>query len=421
MITTELTDIKSKVIAWFESLPVDLANAEQRKTALSNFLEGGFPTIKNEDWKYTSVNKIVNIPYELTTTSTGSFTQKELSQFPFTNLDVYYQVFINGHYNARLSNFPSTENGLTISHLSDPAAKELANKYFNTVAKNDSGFASLNTALTTDGTLIHLSPGKNLDKPLFLVFIADSRIETPLIQPRNIIVAEKNNELQLVELFLSIGENQSLTNSITEVLCGENAHIDYTKIHLEGDNNYHVATTQFELLRDASVSSHTLSIDGGFIRNNLNFVLKDKNCNVLLNGIYLPNRQQFMDNHTLVDHASPECYSNELYKGIVNDSGTAVFNGKIMVRRDAQKTNAYQRNMNMLLSTEGSVNTKPQLEIFADDVRCTHGATTGQIDEEAVFYLRSRGLSAENAKTLLMNAFADEIIEHLKVEDIKKS
>lgn len=416
-----MTDLIAYTKDYFESgiLPAANGLGERKKAAFEQFLASGFPTTRMEDWKYTSVSGIVNAPYEIMKNA-GGITKKDFDHFPFTHLDAWYLVFVNGHYQPELSNNRDIPHPFTIANLAGEGTKDKIEKYFNSMATMDSGFTALNTAMATDGAFIHLPANTTAGKPVFIVFIADSREGSPLIQPRNIIIAEENSEVQVVEMFVSAGDHPGLTNIVTEVSAARHARVDYTKLQLEGDHNAHVSTKQFVQYRESSVTTHVLSLNGGFIRNNLNFLLKEKNCNTLLNGLYLPNGKQFVDNHTVVDHAVPECISNQLYKGILNDSATGVFNGKVLVRKDAQKTNAYQRNMNILLTDEATINTKPQLEIFADDVRCTHGATSGQIDEDAVFYLRSRGIGEENAKALLMNAFANEIIEPLKIEGIKE-
>ncbi len=416
-----MTELMAHTADYFESAILPAANGLTgiRKAAFEQFQSAGFPTTRMEDWKYTGVSKITGAPYEIVTDG-NTITKKDFDHFPFTHIDAYYMVFVNGNYNEALSDIPQSGQGITIANFAGIRHHGEAEKYFNRVAKIDSGFTALNTAMAADGAFIHVPANKTLDKPLFLLFVADSRQKAPLIQPRNIIITEENAEIRVVEMFVSMGDQPSLTNTVTEVTAAPNTRIDYTKLQMEADNNYHVSTTQFVQYKASSVTTHVLSLNGGFIRNNLNFLLQDKNCDTLLNGLYMPGGQQFMDNHTVVDHAAPECISNQLYKGILNDASTAVFNGKVFVRKDAQKTNAYQRNMNILLSDEATINTKPQLEIFADDVRCTHGATSGQMDEEAVFYLRSRGIGQENAKALLMNAFANEIIEPLKIEGIKE-
>jgi Fe-S cluster assembly protein SufD len=239
-----------------------------------------------------------------------------------------------------------------------------------------------------------------------------------LSQPRNLIVLEKNADACIVESFLSMGANASFTNVVNEIYVDENAHLEHYKIQQQVGETYHNNYTQIFQEANTNINQVTLTLDGTMVRNNLHFYMNGKNCDTLLYGLYITEKSNHVDNHTRVDHAMPNCQSNELYKGIMKNKSTGVFNGKIMVHLDAQKTNAYQRNQNILLDPEATINTKPQLEIFADDVKCTHGATIGQLDEEPMFYLRSRGIPENVARKMLLNAFADDIAEKIKIPEL---
>jgi Fe-S cluster assembly protein SufD len=237
--------------------------------------------------------------------------------------------------------------------------------------------------------------------------------------PRNLLVAGKNSQASVVEVYLTRGEGTSFTNIVTEIVVQENANLEHTKIQNEGSQAFNIGTTQVYQARDSKFFSVTISLNGAIIRNDLNIVLDDQNCEANLYGLYMPTGKTHIDNHSLVDHAKPHSYSNELYKGILDGKSTGVFNGKIFVRQDAQKTNAFQSNRNILLSKDASMNTKPQLEIFADDVKCSHGATTGQLDEDMLFYLRARGIGLDKARALLMYAFAGDVINQVKIEAVR--
>jgi Fe-S cluster assembly protein SufD len=239
-----------------------------------------------------------------------------------------------------------------------------------------------------------------------------------LQQPRNLIIIEDLANATIIENYVAVGQHASFTNVVNEIFVGENGSLEHYKVQRAKGETYHNNYTQIFQEANTNINQVTLTLDGQWVRNNLHFYMNGENCNSLLYGLYIPDGTQFVDNHSRVDHAMPNCFSDEKYKGILKDKSTAVFNGKIMVHLDAQKTNAYQRNQNILLSNEATVNTKPQLEIFADDVKCTHGATIGQLDEEPMFYLRSRGISENEARKLLLNAFADDIAEKIKIPEL---
>jgi Fe-S cluster assembly protein SufD len=276
----------------------------------------------------------------------------------------------------------------------------------------------MNSALMSDGAFIYVPAGKRMKYPLMLTNITDANESNILQQPRNLIVIEKSAAATVIENYIAVGENSSFTNVVNEIFVDENATLEHYKVQRAKGNSYHNNYTQIVQNANTNINQVTLTLDGQWVRNNLHFNMNGENCNSLLYGLYIPDGQQFVDNHSRVDHAKPNCFSDEKYKGILKDKSVAVFNGKIMVHLDAQKTNAYQRNQNILLSNDATVNTKPQLEIFADDVKCTHGATIGQLDEEPMFYLRSRGISENEARKLLLNAFADDIAEKIKIPEL---
>lgn len=394
---------------------------EKKEEARAYFDAHGYPHTKLEEWKYTNVRKITEPEYIRSGSETaGRVSKKNFNTYPLTNLDAWYLVFVNGWLSEELSAFPPAQTGITIGSISDAGLQPRIAEYFGTIAEISSGFAASNTASFTDGAFIHAARGCSLERPLVLYHISVSDDEPVMVEPRNLVVADQDASLKIIEVFAGSSAEPALTNVVTEIKAGRNAVLDYTKLQLETGENYHVGNTEIEQHENASVDTHVISLGGAFVRNNLHFHLMDKQCRSIMNGLYLLNGRQFLDNHTRVNHSSPECYSDQLYKGIVNNQATAVFNGKVYVEKDAQKTNAYQRNVNILLSNEATVNTKPQLEIFADDVRCTHGATTGHLDDEAVFYLRSRGISEDDAKKLLLYAYAEEVIGKLLVEELKE-
>lgn len=391
-----------------------------REKAQAYFDAHGYPHPKLEEWKYTNVRKIVAPDYLRPEKEQTGPDRREFETHPLTGLDAWYLVLVNGWVNESLSVLPEPSRGIRIGSMNDESFQAELARHLGSVAEIGSGFAASNTAAFTDGAFVLLEEGAQLDKPLVIYHLALTGEQPLMSQPRHMILAGKGSGLKVVEIFAGASAAPSLTNVVTEIKAAANSVVDYTKLQLETGENYHIGLTEVEQHENASIDTHIISLNGAFIRNNLHFHLRDRYCRTIMNGLYLPGCGQFLDNHTRVNHSSPECYSDQLYKGIINDQATAVFNGKIFVEKDAQKTNAYQRNINILLSDEATINTKPQLEIFADDVRCTHGATSGHLDEEAIFYLRSRGLSEADARRLLLHAYASEVIEKLLVEELKE-
>lgn len=416
--------LPARIEAWWDkqdtrAFPAEVA--ERMRQSFDFFKTNGFPHAKMEDWKYTDIRKIIDFPYAWPVKSESHLDQAAFETLPLADLaDTYRLVFVNGYLEQELSILPSEGNNFTVTHLGDTAsAGAHYEAHMGDIVLTESGFTALNTALHTDGVLIHIPAGAVVDKPVLVYYVALTEDDLYLIQPRNIVIAEKGSHVKLAEIFVSRGNEPSLTNIVTEIKVGEGANLDYSRLQLEGSRNFHVGFTGITQQRDSRIDTHVLSLGGAFVRNNLHFKLEGSGSSSIMNGLYLLKNEQFLDNHTRVDHAVPGCVSDQLYKGILKDKSTGVFNGKIIVHPDAQKTNAYQRNVNVLLSDEATINTKPQLEIFADDVRCTHGATAGFIDEEAIFYLQARGISESEARIMLMNAFANEVIDKLNVSALQ--
>jgi Fe-S cluster assembly protein SufD len=396
------------------------AFVQLQEKAFASFEQQGFPSTKQEEWKYTNLKSIVNGDFE-TIKAPSQKTSDFLDRSILKPVVANRLVFVNGFYNAALSCIIETDATIIISTLK-AAQKEnsvVFEKHFGKYAKTEGeALNALNTALLSDGAFIHLPVGKTASYPVIIYNISDTTESNVLHQPRNLVVIEKSAAVTLIESYYSIGNNSSFTNVVTEVYAAENAHLEHYKLQRQSGESYHNNYTQIFQEANTSINHVTLTLDGKLVRNNLHFYMNGENCNSLLYGLYVTENDNLVDNHTRVDHAKPNCFSDEKYKGILKDKSTAVFNGKIMVHLDAQKTNAYQRNQNILLSDEATVNTKPQLEIFADDVKCTHGATIGQLDEEPLFYLRSRGIPEDTARKMLLNAFADDIAERIKIPEV---
>jgi Fe-S cluster assembly protein SufD len=424
---TEHTSLKEQLLAQFEALEsrqIDGASTALhriRKEAIRQFDRLGFPTIRHEEWKYSNVGPIIKHTYDFQ--APASLSGSELNALLIPDLDANLVVFVNGIYQPSLTKLISPETELRIFNLLEAQEREPARfaAHFAQSANLESdAFTALNTAFAHHGAFIAVPAGKVVEKPVVLLYLTDARAANVVAQPRNLIVAEKSSQVKVLELFRSLGDNPQFTNALTEVSVDSGAYVEYYKVQDQGDQASHIGTTQVTQQGNSHFYSTTVTVNGGFTRNNLNIVLDGEYCEANLFGLYLPDGKQHVDNHTAVDHSKPRSYSNELYKGIMNDRSTGVFNGKIFVRPDAQKTNAFQSNRNIILSNDASMNTKPQLEIFADDVKCSHGTTTGQMDEDALFYLRARGIGEEHAKALLMVAFAGDVLNQIKIPALRE-
>ncbi len=393
---------------------------ETRKHAFDAFEKLGFPTIKNEEWKYTNLKPLSDILFHNTCVKSIN-TEALLSGSVLNTITANRLVFVNGSFNESLSNIIEKDKSIIITNIASARKKHqvIFEKHFGKYAKTETeGLNALNTALMSDGAFIHVPSNKIVEHPIVIMNVIDASEMNVLCQPRNLIIIEKQASAKVIESYISNGNNASFTNVVNEIFVDEHAQLHHYKLQRQTGESYQNNYTQLYQEANTTINQVTLTLDGTMVRNNLHFYMNGENCNSLLYGLYITSQKNHVDNHTRVDHAKPNCFSNELYKGIMKDKSTAVFNGKIMVHLDAQKTNAYQRNQNILLSDEASINTKPQLEIFADDVKCTHGATIGQLNDEQLFYLRSRGIPEHEARTMLLNAFADEIAEMIKIPEL---
>ncbi|REJ82824.1 MAG: Fe-S cluster assembly protein SufD [Bacteroidetes bacterium] len=386
-----------------------------RKDAINRLSELGFPTTKHEEWKYTNISPILKGDFTLITDDQFFLTQEDIKPFLFAGKNSILLVFENGRFNEALSSIPENSEGIVLGNLSDhfthPAVKSHLGKY---AGYKDESFIALNTAFVNDGAFLYIPANGSCEQVVHILYLNDTRKHATVMYPRNLIVAEKNSSLKVLESYHTLGHiNQSFSNSVTEILVEENAAVEMCKLQAENAIANHISHTEVNQTANSRFNISTITFGGNVVRNNLHIVLDGVQAEARLYGLYLIDGKELVDNHTLVDHASPNCYSNELYKGILDEHAQGVFNGKVLVRQDAQKTNAYQSNKNILMSDDAVMNTKPQLEIFADDVKCSHGATTGQLDEEALFYLRSRGIGEKDAKAFLNIAFAAEIIRNI--------
>lgn len=392
-----------------------------RKEAIDKFTELDFPSTKDEEWKYTSIAPLLKHNF-IPGLDKKNITKEQVSKFLFDELESNVVVVINGHYSEELTSLNKLPANVVVGSIAKAITSDspLIGKYFAKYADYSKHiFTSLSTAFTRDGVLIHIPEGKIVDQPIHILFITYSENEKFLIQPRNLFIADKNSQATIIEHFVHINPGIYFTNTVTEVVVGENAVIDHLRLQEESKSAFHIGRMEINQERSSNFSSHFISLGASLSRNDFNAKFNDEGGECKLNGLFLTEDNQLFDVHTLIDHAKPHCSSHEHYKGILNDSSRGVFNGKVIVRQDAQKTNAFQENNNIILSQEALMNTKPQLEIFADDVKCSHGATIGQLDKDAMFYLKSRGLGEESARSILIHAFASDVIKSVKVKAVR--
>lgn len=394
---------------------------QNRKDALSNFSRLQFPTIKDEEWKYTSIAPLLK--HNFVPSSDKKIVSKELiKSLLFDEMEHSLIVFINGRYSAEKSILLDLPDGVIVGSISDEIKKNNKKllKHFSKYADHQNHiFTALSTAYTEDGAFIYVPAGKIVEEPIHIIFITDSGNEKILTQPRNLFVAENNSQATIIEHYVGKENEIYFTNAVTEIVAEENAVVDHIKLQEESKKAFHIARMEVDQERSSNFSSHLISTGADLTRNEFNAKFNDEGGECTLNGLYMIDGTQLFDAHTLMDHAKPHCNSHEHYKGILDDKSRGVFNGKIIVRQDAQKTNAFQENNSILLSNEALVNTKPQLEIFADDVKCSHGATIGQMDDDAKFYLKSRGIGEEASKGILLHAFASDVITSIKIESVR--
>lgn len=417
-------ELKEKLVSSFmvfeDSVDVDTPVHDIRSQAIKLFEEQGFPTKKLEAWKYTSLNAVLKHDYSVFPKEENALEYKDVKKYFIHDIDTFNIVFIDGKYSSHLSR--TTHDGMDVclmsAALNKPKYRLVIENYFNKVASKDS-LSALNTAFSSEGAYIHIPKNKLVEKPIQILHFSTGKESAVMLQPRNLIVVDENSHVQIIERHQSLTENAVLTNSVTEVFAAKRAIVDYYKV--QNDNEYAslIDNTFIDQKQESHCSVHTFSFGGKLTRNNLNFYQKGQRIDSTLKGVTIIEDKQHVDHNTLVHHIEPNCESHQDYKGIFDDRATGVFNGKVVVEKEAQKTNAFQANNNILVSDKATINTKPQLEIFADDVKCSHGCTIGQLDESAMFYLRSRGIPEKEARALLMYAFANNVLESVKIPELK--
>ena len=389
-----------------------------RKAGMAHFAKVGFPTLQQEDWRFTNVAPIASRPFKPVFEPTrNGLTADSLSRFPFADLAAIRLVFLNGHFSPDLSTLGAVPEGVTVVNLAAALADNVPvlEQHLGRHAQNQaSPFTALNTAFFQDGACIHVLPGRVVERPIHLLYLSTSNESGATAQPRTLVVAESGSEVTVIETYVGVVNGPYFTNAVTELVLGENAVVEHVKLQAESSSAYHIATIHAQLGRNSNLVAHSIATGAKLSRNNIRTALAGEGVECVLNGLYLTRDEQLADHHMVVEHAQPHCNSHEYYNGILEGRSKGVFHGRILVRQAAQKTDAKQTNKNLLLSDEATVDTKPQLEIYADDVKCTHGATVGQLNEESIFYLRARGIGVETARRMLIHAFAGEIIERIR-------
>jgi Fe-S cluster assembly protein SufD len=387
-----------------------------RQTGFARFNEVGFPTARDEDWRFTNTSAIANTAFHLARNGHSLPSRRELEEF-FVAGATCQLVFIDGRFAAGLSSTGKLPDGVTVGNLAGAIARdpEAIEKHLGRyLGLQRDSFGALNTAFLEDGAYVHVAKGVIAADPICILFVSTVHDSPTINHPRNLIVAEENSHATIVEDYVSLGDGSGFCNTVTELVAGDHSVISHYMLEREDTKTFNVSTLRIQQGRTADVASHSVLVGGALVRNNIHPVLAGEGGECLINGLFIGSGKQHLDNYMLVEHASPHCASRQFYNGILDGHSHGVFHGRIIVHKDAQKTDAKQTNRNLLLSDTAQIDTKPQLEIYADDVKCTHGATIGQMDETALFYLRSRGINEGSARRMLLVAFASECLDRMK-------
>ena len=401
-----------------------------RKNALERFLDKGFPTTRDEEWRFTNVTPLVSGSFALPVLPHAD-AEKDAGALrkDFGFGESHELVFVNGRVSKALSSLGELPDGVVAMSLADALASSAHAETLRPILSQGSGsgtgedtpFFDLNEAFLSDGAFVHVPKGVVLERPIHLMFLMSSRsADVPMVtHPRTVIVGEAGSQLRIIESYGGPDDAVYWTNAVTQVIAHESAVIDHYKLQRESASAFHMASLGYVQARSATVSNYSVSLGARLARHDIRAELDGEGADVTLNGLYVVKGSQHVDHHTVIDHRVPHCTSRELYKGVLDDASSGVFNGRVIVRADAQKTDSQQSNRNLLLSDDALVNTNPQLEINADDVKCAHGATIGQLDPEALFYLRSRGIAREDARRILTEGFMADVSDRIRLAAVR--
>lgn len=417
-------DLKEKLLSSFlafeQKVDINTDLHDLRNESLKNFENKGFPNKKEEAWKYTSLNAVLANDFNILPKGDSSVEWKDVKKYFLNDVDTYKVVFINGVFCSHLSS--TTHDGIDVclmsSALTKPKYKMVIDTYFNDAIDKEDSLSSLNTAYAFEGAYINIPKSTVVQKPIEVIYFTTGS-NAVFLQPRNLVIVGENAHVQIIERHQSLTDEPVFTNAVTEIFAAKRAIVDYYKLQNDVQTANLIDNTFVKQKQESRVSVHTFSFGGNITRNNLNFYQQGERIDSTLKGITIIGDKQHVDHYTLVNHEQPNCESHQNYKGIFDDRSTGVFNGKIFVNKIAQKTDAFQQNNNILLTDKATLNTKPQLEIFADDVKCSHGCTIGQLDEDAMFYMQQRGIPKKEAKALLMYAFTDEVLKSVAIPDLQ--
>ena len=397
--------------------------APLRRRAIDRFAEAGFPTTREEAWRFTSVAPITRVPFRLAEPgTTPAVDPATLERLTFEPWECSHLVFVNGQFAPALSRLRPFPAGVVVGSLREAIDSERARiepRLGQVADIASTPFAALNTAFMQDGAFVLVPRGTAVEEPIHLLYVSAPGAGPSVSYPRTLVVAEAGSRVTVVESYVGPGNDVYLTNAVTEIVAEDGAMVDHVRLERESDRAFHVGLLQARLLRDAGFTSHVVTLGGGLVRNDINAALTAPGARCVLNGLYVVGGRQHVDNHTLIDHQSPHGTSRELYKGVLDGEARGVFDGTIIVRKDAQKSDAWQTNKNLVLSEEALVDTNPRLQILADDVKCKHGSTVGQLDDDAIFYLRSRAVGLEAARSMLTHAFVNDIIDRVTVAPLR--
>lgn len=394
-----------------------------RKAGLARFIEVGMPTLNHEDWRFTNTAAIASIPFNPSFDSGASIQAEELNGLVFAKQPGSRLVFVNGHFAPKLSLVRNLTEGAKVGSLAAALATDsgfLAKHLGKYATTADNGFSALNQAFFLDGGFVHVPAGQVVEEPIQFIYVSTAGQVGATIHPRNLVIAEANSSVTILESYVTLGGAGYFTNAVTELFVGDNARLEFVKFQDEATDAFHMASFHGEFGRASNVNVHSFALGAKLSRNNIRTKLAGEGLECVLNGLYLTRGEQLADHHMIVEHAQANCASHEYFNGILDDKSKGVFHGRILVREVAQKTDAKQTNKNLLLSDNATADTKPQLEIYADDVKCTHGATIGQLNKESIFYLQTRGIGPEAARRMLVHAFAGEIIERIQQESARE-
>ncbi|KMQ72052.1 Fe-S cluster assembly protein SufD [Chryseobacterium koreense] len=390
---------------------------EERNVALKKFFQLGFPTKKDEEYRFTNLKEVTEKNYNFFPAEGNSISQEMIDELHFGEEDFDWVTFINGKYHPSLSKI--TSEMVEIAPFEEAENHPEFLEYLNKIADNGLAFTNLNLAYANNGLFVKVPKNAVIEKPIHIFYLSQDQKENSFYAIRNLLVAEEGSHIEIIESHHNYDESFVLTNTVTEIYSGKNAKTDWHKLQNDSDSSYMIDHTFAKQERDSLTTVNTFSFGGKLVRNNLDFIHNGQNINSFMNGITMIGNEQLVDHHTAVHHKEPNCESYQNYKGIYKDQSKGVFNGKVFVDKIAQKTNAYQQNNNVLLNEGASIDTKPQLEIFADDVKCSHGCTVGQLNDDALFYLRARGISKKEAQAMLLYAFANDAMENIDIEPLK--